>query len=344
MKNSNIVEAMQLPRIIQLKDNLYAIAFDLMKLLPAHYIIDCAIRENLINKDTVIIETSSGTFALGLAMICNLYSLKLIIVSDPVIDENLKRRLEDLGAQVEIVMHEDPVRGFQGTRLDKIHELLAFYPNSYWTKQYDNPRNTDSYALVAELLIKDIGKIDTIIGSVGSGGSMSGTSKYLKQMYEDLYVIGVDTNGSTLFGQKNTKRELRGLGNSLIPKNLNHELFNEVHWLEASQAYKETRELHQKYSIFMGGTSGAAYSVAKWYNNLNPNKTTVVLLPDQGYRYQETIYNDVWLKENNLWIESVSTEPKLVKSPEEAQSYNGWSRFLWNNMSYKDLKKGELNE
>lgn len=341
MKNT-IVEAMELPEIINFKQNMYGIVFDLMKLLPARNMIDAAIKEGLINRDTTIIETSSGTFALGLAMVCNLYGYKLIIVSDPVIDESLKRRLEDLGTQVEIVTKEDEKQGFQGSRLKKVHELLEKNPNSFWTNQYDNPNNANAYADVVELLVKEIGKVDAIIGTVGSGGSMTGITKYLKVVFPDLYVIGVDTNGSVLFGQENGSRTLRGLGNSIMPKNLEHSYFNEIHWIEASQAYKETRNLHEKYSLFMGGTSGAAYSVAKWYHKRNPSHKIIVLFPDQGYRYQDTIYNDTWIEKNNLLCTEIPEEPQLVKSPKEAQKNGGWSRFFWNNRTYEEVM--EKNE
>ena len=270
-------------------------------------------------------------------MVCNLKKIKLIIVSDPVLDDNLKKRLEDLGTQVIIVEREDAKRGFQGARLDKVHELLKIYPNSFWPNQYDNHNNADAYANVSELLVKKIGKIDTIIGSVGSGGSMCGITKYLKAVFNDLYVIGVDTNGSVLFGQKNCSRTLRGLGNSIMPKNLTHTLFNEVHWIEASHAYKGTRELHEKYALFMGGTSGASYVISKWYHELNPDKKIVMILPDKGYRYQETIYDNQWLKENDLWIDELPTAPELVDSPIAAQQKGGWNRFLWNNRTYKEI-------
>lgn len=335
--NNSIVQAVELPKIINIEGGVYCAAFDLMKLLPARHMIEKAEKEGKINKDTTIIETSSGTFALGLAMVCNLKGYKLIIVSDPVIDDSLKRRLEDLGTQVEIVKSEDPIRGFQGARLDKVHELLRTYPNSFWTNQYDNESNAGAYADVAELLVNKIGKIDCLIGSVGSGGSMSGTAKYLKKIFKDLYVIGVDTNGSILFGQENKGRVLRGLGNSIIPKNLDHTLFNEVHWIDAARAYKGTRELHEKYSLFMGGTSGAAYVVAKWYHKNNPDKNVVVLLPDKGYRYQDTIYNDIWLRKNNLWINEEESNPIKVNNPLEAQKNGGWSRFFWDNKRYEEV-------
>lgn len=337
--NKNIINAVELPRIINVENNMYCAAFDLMKLLPARHMIENAVKDKLINKDTIIIETSSGTFALGLAMVCNLYKYKLIIVSDPVIDDSLRRRLEDLGTRVEIVDKEHPQKGFQGARLEKVNEFLKMYPNSFWTNQYDNHNNSDAYADVAELLVKEVGEIDAVIGSVGSGGSMSGVCKYLKKVFKDLYVIGVDTNGSVLFGQKNSSRQLRGLGNSIMPKNLDHTLFNEVHWIEAAHAYRETRLLHEQYALFMGGTSGAAFAVAKWYHHNNPEKRIVVLLPDKGYRYQDTIYNDQWLKDNGLWIDELPVSPNLVKTPREAQDQGGWNRMLWNNRPYEDVVK-----
>lgn len=339
--NKNIVQAVELPKIVCIEHGFYCAAFDLMKLLPARHMIENALKEKTINNDTVIIETSSGTFALGLAMVCSLYGYKLIIVSDPVIDDSLKRRLEDLGAKVEIIEKEDPIRGFQGARLDKVHELVGRYSNSFWPNQYDNHNNADAYADVAELFAREIGKIDAIIGSVGSGGSMCGISKYLKKIFEDLYIIGVDTHGSVLFGQKNTSRVFRGLGNSIIPKNLEHRLFDEVHWLEAAHAYKETRILHKNHALFMGGTSGASYAVAKWYHKNNPDKTVVTLFPDKGYRYQDTIYNDKWLIENGLWIDESPIEPILVTSPEEAQKNGGWNRFIWKNRTYEDVMAGK---
>ncbi|WP_133969625.1 cysteine synthase family protein [Eubacterium limosum] len=337
----NIIEAMELPKIVELEKGLHGVVFDIMKLLPAHYLIDKARQEGLVNKDITIIETSSGTFALALAMVCNLYGYNLIIVSDPVIDDNLKRRMEDLGAKVEIVSEGDGTLGLQEIRLNRVNELLKKYPNSFWTNQYDNYDVVDAYTVVGEQIIREIGRIDAVIGSVGTGGSMTGICQYLKDIFPKLYVIGVDTNGSVLFGQEKRKHILRGLGNTILPKNVNHRLFDEVHWMDADQAYMETRNLHEKYSLFMGGTSGASYAVAKWYINEHPDKKVVTLFPDQGYRYQETIYNDNWLKTNGLWLSTLPKEPRLVNSPIEAQISGGWNRFLWNNRSYIEVIGGK---
>lgn len=330
----SFVKSIELPKIIKLENNFYCISFPLMKLLPAKFIIKRADEKGLINKETIIIESSSGTFALGLALVCNALKYKFIIVSDPVMDDNLIRRIEDLGGTVKIVQKPNIVGGFQSARLEQVDILRKLYRNNFWTNQYDNPDNPLSYAIVAEQILDSIGNIDAIVGSVGSGGSMCGITTHLRKL-RFVYAIGVDTNGSVLFGQNDRERILRGLGNSIFPKNLDHTVFNEVHWIEANQAYLETRNLHKKYSLFCGGTSGAAYSVANWYRKLHPSETVLAILPDEGYRYQETIYNDSWLKKEGLDKNDFSDGPKLVNIPKEATT--GWFRILWDCRRYNEV-------
>lgn len=121
--HSSIVEATELPRIIKVSDNLYAAAFSLMKLLPARYIIDRAEAAGVLTPGTPVIETSSGTFALGLAMVCGLRGYPLTIVGDSAIDQELRTRLEMLGTTVEIVQHTGQPGGIQGARLARVAEL-----------------------------------------------------------------------------------------------------------------------------------------------------------------------------------------------------------------------------
>lgn len=325
---STIVEAIELPRIIRLKENLYAASFVLMKLLPARFILDRARDNGRIVRGSTVIETTSGTFGLALAMLCSLRGYKLILVSDPVIDTALKRRIEDLGARVEIVSEPAAIGGLQRARLDRMAQIQAEYPDHFWPSQYDNPHNPGAYSLVAELLLESIGEIDCLTGTVGSGGSVCGSSSYLRLAHPDLKVIGVDTHGSVLFGQPEKKRTLRGLGNSILPGNLDHSAFDEVHWVSAAEAFLATRQLHARHALFHGPTSGAAYMVAQWWQRQNPGACVVALLPDEGYRYQDTIYNDEWLQANNLALKEMPDEPCLVGHPSQAESR--WSRILWN--------------
>ena len=332
--NRTIVDALVLPRIVQIEDRLYAACFQLMKLLPARQILEQAHQEGLIRPGSVIIETTSGTFGIALAMICALKDYRLILVSDPAIDPSLKRRLEDLGTRVEIVKEPAAVGGYQRSRLDRMAEVQREFPDHFCPSQYANPLNPSAYALLAEFLADYIGHIDYLVGTVGSGGSMCGTSKHLRQFNPDLKAVGVDTHRSVLFGQPDGKRLLRGLGNSLLPENVNHTVFDEVHWVTAAEAFLATRGLHRSTSLFMGGTSGAAYLVGRWQTRRQPDANVVIILPDEGYRYQDTIYNDEWLKENNVWLSELPDEPALVSHPWEVTQ--GWSRMFWGRCSYDE--------
>lgn len=331
----SVVEATLLPRMIRLSKNMYGAAFFLMKLLPACFILDRARDDGLIEPGSVIIETTSGTFGLALSILCKLRGYRLILVSDPAIDAPLQRRLEDLSTRVEIVREPAPNGGFQRARLDRLSELRDEFPDHFWPSQYDNPHNPGAYGRLAELLVETVGSIDCLVGTVGSGGSMCGTSSYLRLLFPNMHVVGVDTHGSVLFGQPDhKKRLLRGLGNSLMPKNLNHSAFNEVHWVGGEEAFAATRHLHSGHTLFMGPTSGAAYMVARWWAEKNPDANVVALFPDEGYRYQETVYNDEWLRLNAAPPRGLTKEPRLVTHPSEAGP--DWSHMYWGKRAYEE--------
>lgn len=332
---STVIDAIKIPRLIRLEHNLYAAAFVLMKLLPARFILESARQDGLIAPGTTIIETTSGTFGLALAMICNQQGYRLILVSDPAIDPPLQRRLEELGTTVEIVRAPAATGGFQRARLDRMAEFQAAYPDHFWPAQYDNAHNPGAYAPFAEALVETIGQIDCLVGTVGSGGSMCGTSRYLRLLFPHLHVIGVDTLGSVLFGQPDRKRLLRGLGNSLMPQNVDHSAFDEVHWVAAAEGFLATRELHRNHALYMGPTSGAAYQAARWWAREHPDAVVLAVLPDEGYRYQETIYNDAWLEGNDVRLAELPAAPRLVAHPHEAGPE--WSRLLWGRRDYEQI-------
>lgn len=334
-----VIEAVELPRVIRLAENLYGAPFFLMKLLPARFILDRAREEGLLGPGSYVIETSSGTFGLALAMLCGLRGYRLIIVSDPAIEPPLQRRMEDLGARVEIVREPSPVGGFQRARLDRMAALRDEHPDSFWPSQYDNPHNPGAYAPFAELLAEVLGQVNTLVGTVGSGGSMCGTSSYLRLLFPELVSVGVDTHGSVLFGQPDQKKRLlRGLGNSLMPKNLDHTAFDEVHWVSAAEAFSATRELHRRHALYMGPTSGAAYLVARWRARQRPDETVVCLLPDEGYRYQDTVYDDAWLRANDALLPSMPEGPRQVTHPLEAAAE--WARMSWGRATYEQVMGG----
>ncbi|MBI3688110.1 MAG: pyridoxal-phosphate dependent enzyme [Actinobacteria bacterium] len=329
-----ITAAQLLPRVIALGGNLYAAAFTLMKLVPARFILRKALESGRLGPDTVLVETTSGTFGLALAMQAALLRRRLILVSDPVIDANLRRRLVDLGAEVEICPRPTPEGGFQGARLARLAELRETYPDHLCPEQYSNPDNPASYSIVADHLTDVLGTVDCVVGAVGSGGSMCGTVRALRTAHPQVQAIAVDTQDSVLFGHPDGPRAVRGLGNSLLPANLDHQIFDQVHWCPAGDVFAATRQLHRDHALFQGPTSGAAYAVARWWADRHPDARCVVLLPDEGYRYADTVYNDQWLLDNG-YRGARRGEP--VQVPDPAHPTAAWSWFSWERRGLREL-------
>lgn len=142
-------------------------------------------------------------------------------------------------------------------------------------------------------------------------------------------LVGVDTFNSVLFGQDDGPRTLVGLGNSILPKNLVHEKFDQVHWVSADEAFYYTLQLHHQYGLFCGPTTGAAFPVAQWLANQNPKRNVVFISPDTGHRYTESVYNRDWITQNNFLKGTYPQKPKEVRNPKEAEqkwSYQQWNR------------------
>ncbi|HEY2236963.1 MAG TPA: cysteine synthase family protein [Candidatus Angelobacter sp.] len=316
------------PAFVALADNLIAAVFPLMKIYPAEYCLRTAIKQGLIDDGTVIVETSSGNLALGLAIVCNSMGQKLTIVTDYACDPHLCRRLTDLGTNLEIVPAPAATGGYQRARLDRLEEIRQVQRNHWWLNQYDNLGNSEAYRSFAQQILETVGPIDCLVGTVGSGGSVCGTAKALRETLPMLHVIGVDTFGSVLFGQPERPRVLRGLGNSIMPKNLDHTVFDEVHWVTAAEAYKASRVLHQRTALFRGGTSGASWLVAQHWARMNPEARVLCIFPDDGYRYADTIYNDSYLAASGLILPSLPSCPKQVDQPSDSGPEWSWMKWM----------------
>ena len=318
----------QEPTVIRLTDNLFAAVFRLMKLIPAKFVVERALRDGRLQPGGAVAETSSGTYALGLGMVCAEHKLPYYIFSDPAIDHHLKARLEELGGVIHLVKTEGAAgANLQNLRLQALHRFLHKNPSALWPRQYDNPENQEAYYPFADALTNLGFHQMTLVASVGSGGSSCGTAMGLRSNGVDTKLVGIDTFGSVLFGLEKGKRALRGLGNAIHPANLNHALFDEVHWLGAKEAYLATRELHRATSIFAGPTSGASFLVARHLAEQNPHQPVVFIAPDEGYRYQETVYNDEHLAERGFLEVPMVTQPQPVNRLDQVQP--PWSFINW---------------
>jgi cysteine synthase A len=340
-KESAVIGCYQ-PQLVPLEQNLVAAVFPLMKIYPAEFCLRQAKEAGWIESQSLIVESSSGNMAMGLAIVCCLRGYRLIIVSDYACDPLLRRRLEDLGTRVEIVSAPAATGGLQSARLTRLEEIRDEAKNHWWVNQYDNPCNPGAYGAFAAQLVRSLGHIDCLVGTVGSGGSMCGTATYLRDLYPGLTVVGVDTFGSVLFGHPDKPRKLRGLGNSIFPKNLDHQVFDEVHWVTAAEAFLAARLLHRKTALFCGATSGAAWMVAANWAKQHPQAKVVCIFPDDGYRYIETIYNDQYLAANDLHLESLPPNPLEVEHPLAAGPI--WSSMQWGRRSLAEVMRGQSQQ
>lgn len=330
MRDETYFADYETPSMVDLAPNFYAAQFRLMKLLPARYMLDRAEESGALQPGGHIVETSSGTFAMALAMLSAVRGYGLTVISaTSLMDMLFKERLEQLGASVLLV--EDKSRtGNQDGRLAELQRILDSKLGVVWPQQYDNPDNPAAYSRLAETIVDKAGRVDCLIGCVGSGGSLSGTGHYLRALFPEMRVVAVDTNNSVLFGHRAGPRLLRGLGNSIMPKNLDHALVDDVHWVGALQAFAVTRDLYRRCAMFVGPTSGAAVLVGSWYARTYPNKTVVAIMPDQGDRYRSTVYSDNWLESQSGWPVEIKAEPtelsEIAPAGEGDWTYMRWSR------------------
>ncbi|MEV7028249.1 pyridoxal-phosphate dependent enzyme, partial [Kitasatospora sp. NPDC093558] len=215
--------------------------------------------------------------------------------------------------------------GWQGARLELLAQLRAELPGAFWPDQYGNPDNPAGYRALAAELLDDLGEFDVLVGSVGSGGSLCGTARQLRTTLPELRVIGVDSVGSVLFGQPDRPgRKQSGLGNSLMPGNLDRRLIDEVHWLNDLEAFTATRDLAREQQIFAGNTSGSVYRLLRHLAaDAAPGTRIVGILPDRGDRYTRTIYDDGYWTENRIDQQATVDAPVTITPDRIAES---WSR------------------
>ncbi|MET4359264.1 cysteine synthase [Bradyrhizobium sp. RT9b] len=341
---AGIVEALSLPQFVQVAHNLVAAKFDLMKFTPAKHILDSALASGQLNPGGHVIESSSGTFALALSVLCSLYDLRLTLVTGPT-SQIVRWRLENLGAVLHTVHASNNCEGgIQQARLQVLAELRSSMPDTFWPQQYTNPLNSLSYKPIAEKVILTQPKIDSIVGTVGSGGSLVGIASILRHENPDLEVIAVDHNRSVIFGAqakriskmcRETFEQILAMGAGIPMGNVDFELVDEVHWVPVPKMIQKVHDFHRRTGMLVGPSSGAALAVAEWRAAQAPSRNVLTIFPDHGVRYGETIFNPIWL---DNWSKDLARDwgmPSDISSTDEVS--DGWCRFKWGRRKYRDV-------
>ena len=279
--------------------------------------IDDAERRGLLKPGGTIIEGTSGNTGMGLALVAAIRGYKLIFtITDKQSREKINL-LKALGAEVIVcptaVAPDDP-RSYYSVAKKLAREI----PNSYYPNQYDNPMNPAAHyqSTGPEIWEDSEGKVTHFVAGMGTGGTISGISKYLKEKNKKIKVIGADPIGSLYhqffhtgkIGEAKTYK-VEGIGEDIFPACMDFSLVDDVRQVNDKESFLAARRLARMEAIFAGGSTGSAMVVAiEVAKELTEKDFVVVFIPDTGMRYLSKVYNDEWMRENQY----VESEVKLT--------------------------------
>ena len=251
--------------------------------------LDSALREGKITKDSVIIEPTSGNTGIGIASYAAQLGMKVIIVMPETMSIERRKLLSAYGA--ELVLTEGS-KGMAGA-IEKANEIAASTEGSFIPAQFDNPANSDAhYKTTGPEIWRDTdGEVDIFVAGVGTGGTITGTGRYLKEKNPDVKVVAVEPADSPLLSQGRAGAHgIMGIGANFVPKILDTGIYDEIITVTTEQAYSAARKTVKTEGILIGISSGAALHAASVIaaRSENKGKKIVVLLPDGGERYLST--------------------------------------------------------
>ncbi|MFF1699272.1 PLP-dependent cysteine synthase family protein [Streptomyces sp. NPDC058257] len=285
-----------------------------------------------------IVESTSGTLGLGLALAGVRWGHPVHIVTDPGLEPIVERMLAAHGARVHVVREPCGEGGWQQARVDRVGELMAVLGEgaaetggAWCPDQYNNPDNPAAYGGLAAELVEQLGQFDVLVCAVGTGGHSGGIARALRGgALPGLELVGVDSVASTIFGLAAGPRLMRGLGSSIHPGNVDHDAFDEVHWVGPAEAVHAARRLAARQFATGGWSVGAVALVAGWLARTRPRGTRIAaVFPDGPQRYFDTVFSDEFCAGHGLLgggaVGAVPSAPQEVAGPGEWVT--GWSRW-----------------
>ncbi|MCK0135262.1 MULTISPECIES: cysteine synthase family protein [Arenibacter] len=292
----------------------------------ALYIIEEAERRGILKKGSTIIETTSGNTGFSIAMISIIKGYECILAVSSKSSKDKIDMLRSMGAKVYVcpahVSADDPRSYYEVAK--RLHEETE---GSIYINQYFNDLNSEAHykSTGPEIWNQTNGHITHLIACSGTGGTISGTAKYLKEQNPNIRVIGVDAYGSVLkkyheTGELDTKEiypyRIEGLGKNLIPTATNFKVIDEFIKVTDEESAHTAREISRTEGLFVGYTSGAVMQAVRQLEEMgefNENSNVVVIFPDHGSRYMSKIYSDQWMADQGFFDSKNVEEPQKIE-------------------------------
>jgi cysteine synthase A len=255
--------------------------------------IEAGIKDGKINKETIIIEPTSGNTGIGLAMVCAAKGLQLTLTMPESMSLERRQLLKALGAQIDLT---EAAKGMGGAII-RAEELVKEIDNSFMPQQFNNPANPQMHreTTALEILNDTDGKVDIVVAAVGTGGTLTGISEIVKKHNPEAKIIAVEPSSSAVIsGEKAGPHKIQGIGAGFIPEVLNQKIFDEVVRVDDEDAFETSRQLAKNEGLLVGISAGANVWAATQVASRTENKGKIIvtILCDTGERYlSASLYN-----------------------------------------------------
>jgi cystathionine beta-synthase len=281
----------------------------------ALYIIEKAEREGKLKPGGTIVENTSGNTGMGVALAAAVKGYRCIFTMPDKMSAEKINRLKALGAQVVVTPTNVPAESPQ-SYYETAKRIARETPGSFYLNQYHNTDNGEAhYALTAPELWEQLeGRLDAFVTGLGTGGTMTGVGKFLKEKNPAIRNVGVDPVGSVYQGYFQTGKlpqphvyKVEGIGEDMLCKALDFSVIDDIRQVDDQQCFQAARRLAREEGIFAGGSSGGAAHVAlEIARELGPGKVVVAVLTDTGNSYISKFFNDEWMKDNGFAVDDKS--------------------------------------
>ncbi|MCK6546544.1 pyridoxal-phosphate dependent enzyme [Myxococcota bacterium] len=272
-------------------------------------IIERAEKSGLLRPGGTIVENTSGNTGLGVAMAAAVKGYRCIFTMPDKMSSEKINMMKAFGAEVVVTPTNVPAESPE-SYYETAKRIARETPGSFYVNQYDNPDNIDAHyrSTGPEVWEQTEGQLDVFVAGIGTGGTMSGAGKYLKEKKPSVRNVAVDPIGSIYKGMFETGKvgtphvyKVEGIGEDRVCKAMDFSVVDEVRQTDDRKSFYWARRLTREEGLFAGGSSGAAVGVAvELAKELGPGKLIVVILPDSGTRYVSKFFNDSWMKDNGL--------------------------------------------